>query len=99
MVWCTIMAHRLSTPSFTFTLISALIERNFRYIYLVRARTLYLNINNSIQEDYWADFDNRKQEFDKFARSKDFDPLVATNWYSLTTSDFMEKEVPITPVT
>jgi hypothetical protein len=33
----------------------------------------------------------QKQEefFDEFAKSNKFDPLIATNWYSVTHSDIM----------
>eukprot|EP00026_Physarum_polycephalum_P003134 Phypoly_transcript_03143.p1 GENE.Phypoly_transcript_03143~~Phypoly_transcript_03143.p1 ORF type:complete len:818 (+),score=151.04 Phypoly_transcript_03143:58-2511(+) len=39
---------------------------------------------------YWHNPDHKRQFFDEFAKSRDFDPLVPENWYSIQRSDIDE---------
>jgi len=39
-----------------------------------------------LSHGHWAEEDNRKQFFDQFAKDNEFDPLVASNWYTVTTA-------------
>lgn len=41
---------------------------------------------------YWQVSDNRKRFFDSFATRKEFDPLIAFNWYSVSSTDVMEEK-------
>eukprot|EP00026_Physarum_polycephalum_P003407 Phypoly_transcript_03418.p1 GENE.Phypoly_transcript_03418~~Phypoly_transcript_03418.p1 ORF type:complete len:724 (+),score=75.11 Phypoly_transcript_03418:129-2300(+) len=41
---------------------------------------------------FWQELGNRKEFFDKVARDKGFDPLVAENWYSITRKMIEQKK-------
>ena len=46
----------------------------------------------------WVEPDTRRDLFLQFAKAKNFDPLVAENWYSFTASEIFEHEVtPLSP--
>jgi hypothetical protein len=42
---------------------------------------------------YWADISRRKEFFDAFAKEHGFDPLVAENWYKITSQKIEERKV------
>lgn len=42
---------------------------------------------------YWANVQLRRKFFEKFAKEHQFDPLVASSWYSITEEQIMESEV------
>ena len=37
--------------------------------------------------------ENRKQIFDKYANSRNFNPLVAQHWYTINYDDFLQTKV------
>lgn len=44
-------------------------------------------------DKYWRDANNRKKWFIKLANKMEFDPLVASNWYSLPSINVAEFSV------
>jgi hypothetical protein len=46
-------------------------------------------------ESRWHSVFNRKKWFDDFARSRGFDPLIASNWYKMNYSQLALQEVSI----
>lgn len=54
----------------------------YYFVIVIKSLTHY-------SENYYADAVNRKKIFDKFAKSRGFDPLVAENWYSITSEDIL----------
>lgn len=47
----------------------------------------------SLLANYWADKSNRRHFFDDFAASRNFDPLIAENWNSVTYTDIVGVKV------
>ncbi len=45
--------------------------------------------------DIWTDIKDRRRFFDNFAKEMKFDPLVASNWYSITLEDVIDHGVYI----
>lgn len=52
-------------------------------------------IVNLLQGNFWNDPQNRRLFFENFARSKGFDPLQASRWYSVTIADLAGVKVNI----
>ena len=53
---------------------------------------LFYFVSFHISGNYWNNDDNKREFFKQFAAKRGFDPLIATNWYSvplrlLITSD------------
>lgn len=46
-----------------------------------------------LQEIFWANTKNRKLFFNEFAKNKQFDPLLASNWYNVTSHDIRAMNV------
>ena len=42
---------------------------------------------------YWLSMENRKKHFDEYAKSQKFDPLIAENWYHLSSMDIRKYKV------
>jgi hypothetical protein len=42
---------------------------------------------------FYADLNNRREVFNKFARKKGFDPLVAEKWYNVPRQDILATKV------
>lgn len=40
-----------------------------------------------VKQNYWTDPKSHKAFFDKIAKEKKFDPLIAENWYKITLKD------------
>lgn len=54
-----------------------------------------LSIVNSAAEDYWDDVAHRKQFFDEFAKTHNFDPLVPHEWYAISEQQIRDAKVII----
>eukprot|EP00026_Physarum_polycephalum_P002833 Phypoly_transcript_02842.p1 GENE.Phypoly_transcript_02842~~Phypoly_transcript_02842.p1 ORF type:complete len:838 (+),score=97.84 Phypoly_transcript_02842:84-2597(+) len=52
------------------------------------------NFKLNYSADYWADAKNRKTFFTIYAKEKRFDPLLAENWFSVTTEDILHCKFP-----
>lgn len=44
---------------------------------------------------FWTKPENRRLFFDEFAKSRGFDPLLASNWYDFISDDFIKIKVCI----
>lgn len=43
--------------------------------------------------NYWDDTDNQRKLFEDYAAFHEFDPLIAENWYQITSSPVYEFKV------
>lgn len=50
-------------------------------------------MTNCTLEYYWQDKSNRRKLLEEYAVSKKFDPLIPTNWYSITFRDLLKFKV------
>jgi len=71
---------------------------HYRGNFIKALEHLYPNIGlnsskfTSVQTHYWADAKNRRSFFDDFAADLNFDPLVPSNWYSVSKSVFEKRK-------
>lgn len=58
---------------------------------------IYLYISDSIMyiDSYYGSEVNRRLFFNNFAKIKGFDPLIAQNWYSVTSEELTSHKVLI----
>eukprot|EP00026_Physarum_polycephalum_P002904 Phypoly_transcript_02913.p1 GENE.Phypoly_transcript_02913~~Phypoly_transcript_02913.p1 ORF type:complete len:747 (+),score=87.92 Phypoly_transcript_02913:75-2315(+) len=42
-----------------------------------------------VPKSHWQSISNRRKYLEQYAKSKGFDPLVTTNWYSVQVADFL----------
>jgi hypothetical protein len=49
-----------------------------------------VRFNDCISIGDWKRYQQRRKFFDNFANSKQFDPLVAENWYSVSHKDIVD---------
>lgn len=50
---------------------------------------------NKMLENHFQSAENRKKFFDEIAREKGFNPLVASNWYSISRLEVLARKVII----
>ena len=48
---------------------------------------------NVFVDKYWHKFEHRKLFFDSIAKKRDFDPLLAANWYNVPFSAYCDEKV------
>jgi hypothetical protein len=71
-------------------------EPNFYRMSFLPPAVLFILCLNTYTGNYWHNPLNRRSFFDSYARAMGFDPLIASNWYSVTTAAVLRHPVSIT---
>src|SRR5271163_996730 len=71
-------------------------SRLFLFVYIYIYIYIYILVLILFEVNYWEDVNNRRKLFDKFAKSKKFEPLIPTNWYTWTKTDLLSFKVFLT---
>lgn len=45
------------------------------------------------EESYWENIDNQRKFLENFANKNNFDPMIASNWYSVTSNVLLSYQV------
>ena len=54
---------------------------------------LFVCFTDSLLAGYWNDSDNQRSFFLSFAKTKGFDPLIPSNWYTINAEEILQLKV------
>lgn len=67
-------------------------SRMFICVYYI---TIILFTHKSLLEKFWEEPVNRREFFENFAKARNFEPLIAANWYNVSHADLRPHKVKL----